>query len=209
MKTLTDSKNMKLGVILSYGAMFLSMLGALFVTNRVLNLIGDYNYGLYAFVCSITAWLTVVVSALNASFLRYTTIEANEKNGDVSRTNTIYLKLLVVFGVVVLFVGLCIIAVLYFTHTNFTKYSWQDSRIIYWLFALSIFNIALTMPANIFGLFLNYKKKFVFIQCISIITTVLNFAGHFIIAYFTKSIVLICAFTIFITLFTTFFQCIL
>ena len=203
MKTLTDSKNMKLGVILSYGAMLLSMLGALFVTNRILNLIGDYNYGLYAFVCSITAWLTVVVSALNASFLRYTTMEANEKNGDVSRTNTMYLKLLVICGAVVLFVGLSIIAGLYFTHTNFTKYNWHDSCIIYGLFALSIFNIALTMPANIFGLFLNYKKQFVFIQCLSIVTTVINFAGHFIIAYFTKSIVLICTFTIFSTLFST------
>ena len=55
--SLKDNKNIKFGVILSYVGMAVSIVGTLLVSNRVLNYIGDYNYGLYSFVNSITTWL--------------------------------------------------------------------------------------------------------------------------------------------------------
>lgn len=86
-----DRKNIKFCVVLSYVVMAVSILGSLFVSNIVLIYIGDYNYGLYSFVNSITTWLTVISSSLTASFLRFTSIEAKEFNS-TERTNTIYLK---------------------------------------------------------------------------------------------------------------------
>ncbi|MBR4237549.1 lipopolysaccharide biosynthesis protein [bacterium] len=202
MKGLSDSKNIKLGVVLSYVGMGVSIIGSLFITNRVLNLIGDYNYGLYSFVNSITSWLTIVSSALAASFLRYATLDSQEGDETVGRINTIYLKLLSILGIFVLFVGLGIVLALYMCRIRIGTYSWEDSRMMYLLFGLSIFNIGLTMPTSIFTLFINYKKKFVFGKILVIFTTVLNFAGHFLIAYFTKNVVIIAGFTIIITLIT-------
>jgi O-antigen/teichoic acid export membrane protein len=182
--------------------MAISIIGALFVSNRVLNYIGDYNYGLYSFVNSITAWLAVVSSALTASFLRYTSMEANQTGGDVGRTNTLYLKMLSLIGVAVVIIGFAIIGILYFTGTNVGKYGWEDSKFMYILFALSIFNIGLTMPTSIFSLYINYKKQFIFSRILTIAITVINFIGHFVIAYFFRSIVGIAVFTIVITLIT-------
>lgn len=202
MKKLSESKNIKFGVILSFVGMLVSFIGTLFISNRVLNYIGDYNYGLYSFVNSITSWLTVVSSALTASFLRYTTIESKQNDGETGRTNALYLKLLSILGIGILVVGLSITGIFYLSKVNLGKYNWNDSQLMYALFALSIFNIALTMPTSVFSLYINFKKKFVFGKTLSIIITILNFAGHFIIAYFTKNIVLITFFTIFITIFT-------
>lgn len=202
--SLKDNKNIKFGVILSYVGMAVSIVGTLLVSNRVLNYIGDYNYGLYSFVNSITTWLTVVSSALTASFLRFTTIEAQNKEGDVGSTNTLYLKLLSLLGVFIIVFGLSIVLVLFSFRVNLGKYNWDDSKLMYLLFGLSIFNIGLTMPASIFSLYINYRKQFIFIRILAIITLVLNFSGHFLIAFFTKNVVFISAFSIFITLLTLF-----
>ena len=199
---LDDSKNIKMGIVLSYVGMGISLLGMLFVSNRVLNYIGDYNYGLYSFVTSITSWLTVVSSALTASFLRYTTIEANEHDGNTSKTNTIYLKMLLLIGVAVFVIGFSFLGAMYMAGNNIGKYNWEDSQLMYLLFALSVFNIGLTMPTSIFALYINYKKQFVFGKILAIIISIINFSGQLLIAYFTRNIVAIAGFAIVINLFT-------
>lgn len=201
-KIISDSKNIKFGMLLSYAGMGISILGALFISNKVLNYIGDYNYGLYSFVTSITTWLTVISSALTASFLKYASSEANESNGDISKTNTIYYKMLSIIGAAVLVIGFSVLGILYLSGTCVGKYEWEDSRLMYLLFALSIVNIGLTMPTSIFSLYINYKKQFIFARILTIVVTVINFAGQFFIAYFSRSIIAIAAFTIAITLIT-------
>ena len=199
---LNDARNIRFGVILSYAGMVVSIIGALFVSNRVLNYNGDYSYGLYSFVNSITTWLTVVSSALTASFLRYTTIEANQNDGSVGRTNTIYLKMLALIGLAVLAVGFLTLGILYANRITIGKYNWEDSRLMYALFALSIFNIGLTMPTGVFSLYITYKKRFVFAKLSAIVILVINFAGQFFIAYRGRSIVAIAGFAIVVTLLT-------
>lgn len=198
------NKNIKFGILLSYAAMAISLIGTLFVTNRVLNYIGDYNYGLYAFVNSITSWLTVVSSALTASYLRYATIDS-KKDGNLDEpatVNTIYCKLLMSIGLIVLFVGGGVIFALYKFEICLGKYSWSDSKLMYCLFVVTLVNIALTMPTSIFSLYINFKQKFIFGKLLGIITTILNFAGHFVIAFFTKNVVLIAAFSLVVTILT-------
>lgn len=201
-KIMSDSKNIKFGVILSYAGMGISILGALFISNKILNYIGDYNYGLYSFVNSITMWLSVISSALTASFLKYTSLEANHNNGDVSKTNTIYCKMLSLMGIAVVVLGFSVLGFLYASGSTIGKYDWEDSQLMYLLFALSIVNIGLTMPTNIFSLYINYKKQFVFARILTIVIAIINFGGQFLIAYFSRSIIAIAAFTIVITLMT-------
>ncbi len=200
-----DSLNIKLGVILSYIGLGISFIGSIFITNRVLNYIGDYNYGLFSFVNSITTWLSIVSSALSVSFLRFATIE-NNVTGNVGKINTIYFKLLLILGFFVFFLGMTTVLFLYALGVPFAQYSWRDSQLIYVLFGLSIINISLTMPTCIFSLYVSYKKKFVFARCLSILITVINFTGHFLIAYFSRNIAYIAIFTIIITIVSFFFN---
>ena len=193
--------NIRFGILLTYISLGVSLLGTMFITNRVLELIGDYNYGLYSFVNSITVWLTVVSSALLSSYLRFTSIEAYENNGDISRTNTIYIKLLFFLGTGILLFGTGTIGILFFCRINFGSYSWADSELIYLLFIFSIIHISITLPATVFSQFIDYNKKFIFSRSLSVLTTILQFVAHFLIAYFTRNIVIISVYSIVSTIF--------
>ena len=203
---ISDEKNIKYGVVISYVVMAVSLIGTVFISSRVLNLIGDYNYGLYSFVGSITSWVTVISSSLTASFLRYSTIEA-KNSGTTNKTNTIYLKIFILLGGSVLILGLAIIGFLYLSKVCVGKYNWDDSRLLYGLFALSVINISITIPGSIFSLYVNYKKKFVFAYLLSLVVTLVNFAGQFLIAYFTRSIVFISIFAIVMAIVTVLANC--
>lgn len=200
MKLKTKLTEIKAGVILSYIGMGISIVGALFISNRVLDYIGDYNYGLYSFVNSITAWLTIISSALTASFLRYATL--SEKENKLSSINTIYLKMLSILGIIIVAIGVTLVGILYYLKCNFLSYNWEDSKLLYLMFLISIVNIGITMPTNIFSLYINYRKKFIFAREFSILITIINFAGHFLIAYYTKNIIYIAAFSILVTIIT-------
>lgn len=195
-------RNLRYGVVISIITLFVTLLGTLFITNRVLNLIGDYNYGLYSFVNSITTWLTVVSTALVASYLRFASLEAKNNENDISKTNSLYLKTLLLISLPSLIIGELIIVFLFVFKVNFASYDWEDSKIIYFLFAFSLLNISISFPATVFSQYINYKQKFIFEKSVLLITTILQFIIHFLIAFFTKSILLIAVYAVFSTLFT-------
>lgn len=201
-----ENRNIKYGIILSYVSMIIGVIGTLLVTNKVVNYIGDYNYGLYSFVNSITTWLTVISTSLNASFVRFATIEAKENNGDVSKINTIYMKFFIILSLFVLLIGVSIISCLYFGEIKLGEYSIEDSKIMYLLFFFSILNIALTMPTTLFTLYISYKKRFIFGKLLVCFTSIITYVGHFLIAYYTRNIILISIFTICITTITLIFS---
>lgn len=193
-----ESTNIKFGVILSYVSMLVSFFVTLLFTNRILNHIGDYNYGLYTFVNSITAWLTIASSALTASYLRFTSIEAAEKN-TTSRTNTIYLKLFSFIGIVVVILGLAFCSIMFLNKINFASYSWRDSKVMYALFAISIVNIGITTAFTVFKMFITYKGRFIFEKTLALIIVLLNHIGQFLVAFYTKNIIALAAYILLVS----------
>ena len=197
---LSEDKNIKMGVILSYCEMAISIIGALFVSNRVLFLIGDYNYGLWSFVCSITSWLTVVSAALTSSYLRFATREAVDNNGDTSRTNGVFFSMLSILGLVIFILGTIVVLFLQLNKIPFASYSWEDSQILYILFFISIIDVSVSMPTCIYLLILNYNKKFVVVKLTSVFISVFNFVVNYLIARFTGSIIVLSINTVVSTL---------
>lgn len=205
-RALTENQNKRGGVILSYISLIISIIGSLFITNRVLNYIGDYNYGLYSFVNSIVAWLNVLSSSLIASYLRFTAIESKENDGNIGRTNSLYFKMLLTLGSGILGVGIFILCMLYFGHVTFAKYSWDDCQLIYLLGLLAVINVSITLPSTIFTQYIHYKKQFIFEKTVSIIVTILSFLFHFVIAYFTRNIIFIALYSVVSTIFVLLVQ---
>lgn len=202
MNNSSDRNNIKLGMMLSYVIMIVSLIGTLFISNKLLRYIGDYNFGLYSFVNSITSWLTVVSSALTASYLRFASLE-NKNCDSTGRTNSIYFKILLYLSLIIVLVLFAVISFFYFNKINFGKYDWTDSSTLYILFYLSVFNIGLTLPFSVFTLYINFNKKFIFARIVSIVITIFTFLGQFVIAYYFKNIILLSCYSIIITLFTS------
>lgn len=188
---LSEDKNIKIGVILSYCEMAISIIGTLFVSNKVLFLVGDYNYGLWSFVCSITSWLTVVSAALTSSYLRFATREAVDNNGDTSRTNGVFLSMLFILGSIIFLLGSISLLFLQLNKIPFASYSWEDSQILYILFFISIVDVSVSMPTCIYLLILNYNKKFVVIKLTSVFISIVNPVINYLIARFTGSIIVL------------------
>ena len=191
-----DQKNIKFGIVLSYVSLAVSLLGYFFVTRKVLECIGDYQYGLYSFVLSIANWTTIVSNALNASYVRFASLEASGNNGDVKRVNTLYGKLLLALSLCILIIGLAVFGGLYAAKAPLFAYGWEDSRTLYLLFALSLANISVMVMTNVYSLFVTYRKKFVFSRALALGVSVLGFAAHWLLAYFTKNIAAIAAYSI-------------
>ncbi len=200
MSEVVEKKNIRFGIILSYVSMIASFLGMLLFENKILNNIGDYNYGLYAFVGSITAWLTIASSALTASYLRFTSIEEKEKN-TTSRTNTIYLKLFSFIGVTILIIGFAFCSIMLLKKANFAEYSWHNSKIMYVLFAISIANIGITTISTVFKMFVTYKSRFIFEKSLGIMVVIFNYLGQFLVAYYTKNIIALSSYVFIVSMF--------
>lgn len=190
-----DSTNIRVGIIINYLSLAVSIIGSLFVSNRILDYVGDTEYGLYSFVLSITSWLTIITSALNSSFVRFSMLQ-KQKEGKPDRTNTLYFKLFSLFSLVVLILGLAIVATLDGLHVNISSYDWKISHYLYQMFALSIINVCLMMPAATFSLFITYNKKFIFANSLTLIFNILAFIGHFFLAYYTHQIIWTCVYSI-------------
>lgn len=185
-----DKKNIKFGIILSYVSLAVSVVGSFLVTRKVLDYIGDYQYGLYSFVLSIVNWATVVSNALNASYVRFATVEAvKSDNGDVGKINTLYMKLLAIISLLILIIGLAVFGGLYISKVTLFAYNWEDSSKLYVLFFISLINVFLTISTNLFSLFVNYKKKFIFSRLFSLFISIFGFVAHWLLAYMTKSVI--------------------
>ena len=66
----SEENNVQIGIAISYIALVVSALGAFFVTPRVIENLGYTQYGLLNFANSITIWLTIITSALAASYIK-------------------------------------------------------------------------------------------------------------------------------------------
>ena len=187
MKIGSDSKNIKLGILISYLTLAVTVIGSIVVTRKVLDYVGDANYGLYSFVLSITTWLTIVGNAVGASFVRFATIE-KDKNGNENQVKTLYNRFFIIVALISVLIAGGILLVLYLNNVSLFGYAKNESDILYVLFAYSIVQIGITIAFSVYNLFINYKKKFIFARTLTLFLSLATYAGNWIIAYFTKNI---------------------
>ena len=76
----SESKQLKIGTILSYSQMFLSIVIGLVYTPAMIRLLGQSEYGLYNTVSSIMSMLSILSLGFNSSYIRY--YAKYQKTGD-------------------------------------------------------------------------------------------------------------------------------
>lgn len=176
-KKLDERKNIKIGALISYITLFTNICINIFYTPYLLNTIGDKNYGLWSFVVSITSWFNVAVYALYDSYVRFSTLEKRDR-GCEDRTNTIYLRLLILLALIIALSAVTILILLYIGIIPLSKYTKSEKSIILLLFTISTIQVLATTVLSIFKLFNEYKNNFIFVKIISlliaIVTTILS-----------------------------------
>ena len=199
-KLLSENKNVSIGLILSYIALAISLIGSFLVTPIILNNIGDSNYGLFSFCNSITSWLSIISTALGSSFIFFVNKEMKETNTE-SKTNSIFVLSLSILSALIGVATLLSVIIVYFSGLSFSNYSTSENKMILALLLISGGNVAITVLFSAYRLFNNYKKSFVFVRGIQVIVSLLTYSLDLILAIYTKSIISIALVTFFASLF--------
>lgn len=183
----SEESNIQLGIAISYIALFVSAIGAFVVTPRILENLGDRQYGLFSFANSITAWLTVITSALAASYIKFAS-QYKKEHDDVGVVNSAYLRIFAfsALGLFALIVGA--IGIMYACGFELGQYTSEENRMIFILIIISGANVALNVMFSVFNNFLNYRKQFIFIRTLALVISFLTFALNLIFSFVTKNV---------------------
>ena len=194
----SEENNVQLGIVISYITLFVSIIGAFVVTPRVLENLGDEQYGLLSFANSITAWLTVISSALAASYIKFAS-EHKKENKDIGIVNSSYFRIFSILALIMLGIIGVAIGIFYGFNIKLPQYSYEENKLILSLILVSGINVALNVLFSVFNNFLTYNKQFIFIRILALAVSFLTFACNLIFSFVTKNVLSISIVAVVIT----------
>lgn len=164
---------LKAGAILSYASLGLNNIIALLYTPYMLRLMGQSEYGLYALVSSVIAYLTILDLGFGNAVIRYTAkFRAEGKIEEQYSMFGMFIVMYSIIGVVsfVLGLGLYLNVDVMFGNTM----SVLELDRVRVMMLLMVFNLAITFPLSIFGSIITAYENFVFPKVVSIVRIILN-----------------------------------
>lgn len=197
--SLSENRNIKVGALISYVSLAVSIVLHVFYTPYYLGRVGDAQFGLASFATSITSWFTIGAYALNDSFIKFSTAEKAERKNNM-RSNAIYIKLLCLLSMLIVFLGLIILALLYFGIIPLNKYTDNEKTIIYILYFLSLTGIAFTTVFAFFRLYNEYQSNFIAVKSIALFSTISTFGFSFIALHFRPSVIVVSLIGLFVNI---------
>tara|TARA_R110002074_G_scaffold203432_2_gene371331 strand:- start:4337 stop:5860 length:1524 start_codon:yes stop_codon:yes gene_type:complete len=164
---------LKAGALLSYLVLGVSNIVGLLYTPYMLRMMGKSEYGLYALVGSVIAYLTILDFGFGNAIIRYTAkFRAEGKLEEQNSMFGLFIILYSIIGVLSFIIGLG----LYFNVENLfgetmTPDELGKAKI---MMLLMVFNIAFTFPLSIFGSIITAYENFVFVKVIALSRIILN-----------------------------------
>ena len=170
---MSNSKQLKIGSLLSYAQMIISVVIGIIYTPFILNALGDSEYGLYSTVSSTIAVLSILSLGFNASYIRYYTKYKKEEDYEsIYKLNGLFIIIFTIIGVVALACGLFLSFNLsYVFAEGLTNIEYETATV---LMILLSFNLAWTFPASVFTSIISAHEKFIFLKILGIGKTVLG-----------------------------------
>lgn len=167
----------KSGIVLSYVYMAISMVAGLLYTPKMLELLGQSQYGLYTLATSVIGYLSFLNLGLESALIRYTAkyIALGDKESE-RKLGGSFLKLYGFLGAVALACGIFISfnlepgSVFGFMTTKMTM---EEVSVLKVLILLMTINLAVSFPMGVYGAVITAHEKFTFRKVVSIIREIL------------------------------------
>lgn len=171
--SISESKNRKIGLILSYLVFIVKIGVSLFFTPFVLEVLGDREYGLYTFVTSITAWVDTFLLAIVSGYHKFLKEESvrDPDNGEM-RASTVFFKIFAVISLIVVALGIG--ALLLFSQglIPLDAYTETEKQSIFLIMAGSFALIAASTLLTCFTSYMYYRQKFIYVYTASLVSTI-------------------------------------
>lgn len=157
----------KLGAILSYVTIFLNTIVGLLYTPFMLRQLGQSEYGLYMLIGSLVAYISILDFGLHNTVYRFIAKYQAEK--DEKGQENFLASTFIIYGAITILVFLVGI-ILYFNldrifSASLTQEELSKANI---MFAILIFNLAITLPLGSFQFIIRGYGKFVFANSVAI-----------------------------------------
>ena len=167
MGQISESRQMRWGVILSYIIEVVNIVSGLIYTPIMLSLLGQNEYGLYQLVFSIVSYLSLIGLGFSSSYQRYYAREKLQGTDSVARLNGMFVLVFGAMSCICLICGAFMVpnTALIFGE-KLTPNELEKAKV---LLAIMVFNMALTFPNSLFTSYITAHKRFVF-QRIVILT---------------------------------------
>ncbi|MFS0750388.1 oligosaccharide flippase family protein [Oceanobacillus sp. 1P07AA] len=195
---------LKMGAILSYLSIIVSILLALLYTPVMIRILGQSEYGLYSLIGSIAAYFSIMDLGLGNALVRYSARNREIGNDySAAKLNGFFLTLYSVIGLITIIVG---IFVYNSVDTIFgSELSNEDIMKAKIMIFILIINFALSFPLSIFNSILRAHERFIIDKIVSITRIVLGPLLILPIIYMGYGAVSMVAITTFVNLLCLFF----
>lgn len=165
-----EKGQLKTGIILNYVNMILGNLIPVFYTPIMLSLLGKSEYGLYKIAGSVTSYLSLISLGIGSAITRYL-IKAYAEEGKEAEERVLGLFMIIfqIIAVAALLVGSILAFNLHVWYSDsLTQEELQRMRGL--VLILSV-NTALNLSLSPYVTVVSAHEKFIFLQCMNIITT--------------------------------------
>lgn len=168
-----SKSEIKSGIVLSYVYIAISMAAGLLYTPKMLELLGQSQYGLYTLATSVIGYLSFLNLGLESALVKYTSkyIALGDKESE-RKLGGSFLKIYCVLAVIALVCGLVIAfnlepgMIFGFLTTKMTASEVDTLKV---LIILMTINLAISFPMGVYGAVITAHEKFTFRKVVSII----------------------------------------
>lgn len=165
---------MTISIVISYVTLFVSVILAVFYTPFVLESLGDTQYGIRSFATALVGYLSFLSIGLATSYLRFANIAKQERGEEGEKhINGIFFAFYLTIAAIAAVLG--IVLVLFVAYRVIPLNLYTDQEITNWIVPIMLISVVGTViefPGIVFRLILTYKKKFIWINVLALISTI-------------------------------------
>lgn len=167
------ANQLKLGSILSYLKMFISIVISLIYTPFMLNCLGQNEYGLYSTVSSTISMLAILKLGFSSSYIKYfMKYKVDNDDRNIAKLNGLYLLIFSFIGCIALFCGIFLsfnLNMVFSTGLTFSEY-----QIARKLMILLTINLSFSFPMTLFTNVIMANEKYIFLKIMGMLRDVLS-----------------------------------
>ncbi len=161
----------KVGAILSYVQMGISILVTLLYTPLMINVLGKSEYGLYNTVASTISLLSILNLGFNSSYIKfYSLYKKNDELEKIKKLNGLFLVIFIIIGIIAFVCGFFITFNLDLVFKD--GLSVEEYLLAKKLMIILTINLTISFPMSVFSNIISAHERFVVLKSISILKTI-------------------------------------
>lgn len=181
-----EKSQLKMGIVLSYINVVIGNLVPLFYTPLMLSMLGQEEYGLYKLASSISSYMSLLAFGMGGAVTRYL-IKANSEGGKDAEENMMgmfHIIFQIIAGITLLVGGVVTYNLDKIYSQSLTTNELSEMKV---LVAILVVNTAVGFSASAYNAVVSSHERFLFLQGINVITTIVTPIANLIALYFRGS----------------------